>query len=53
MMFSKRQFKYAVGRPKKVNDKMQNDRLIQSILRFGSNIFKGIKKTRGNSSSPK
>ena len=51
MMFSKRQFKYAVRRLKKANDKMQNDRFIQSILRGGSNIFKEIKKTRGNNNS--
>ena len=51
MMFSRRQFKYAVRRLKRANDKMKNDKFIQSILRGGSNIFTEIKKARGKNNN--
>ena len=52
MLFSKRQFKYAVRRLKRANDRMQNDKFIQSILSNSSiNIFKVMKKARGNSNN--
>ena len=51
MLLSKRQYKYAVRRLKKANDKIQNDKFVQSILAGGINIFREIKKVRGNCSS--
>ena len=51
MLFSKRQYKYAVRRLKRANDKIQNDKFVQSVLTGGVNIFDEIKKQRGNFSS--
>ena len=49
MIFSKRQFKHAVRRLKRANDKIQNDKFVESLLSGGVNIFKEIKKHRGAS----
>ena len=51
MKDSKRQYKYAVRRLKRVNDKIRNDKFVTSIISGGANIFKEIKKFRGTSSS--
>ena len=51
MVLTKRQYKYAVRRLKRANDKMQNDKFVQSILTGDINIFKEIKKVRGNNSN--
>ena len=48
MKNSKRQYKYAVRRLKKVNDKIRNDKFVASLLGGGTtNIFKEIRKIRG------
>ena len=49
MKSSKGQYKYAVRRLQRVNDKIQNDKFVQSILKGGVNIFDEIKKYRGSS----
>ena len=49
MKGSKGQYKYAVRRLQRVNDKIQNDKFVHSILRGGVNIFSEIKKFRGSS----
>ena len=46
MLFSKRQYKYAIRRLKRANDKIQNDKFVQGILNGGVNIFNEIKKFR-------
>ena len=51
MLLSKRQYKYAVRRLKRANNKIQNDKFVQSLLNKNINIFKEIKKVRGNCSS--
>ena len=48
MLYSKRQYKYAVRRLKRANENIQNDKFVQSLLLGNSNIFKEIKKFRGN-----
>ena len=48
MLYSKRQYKYAVRRLKRANNKIQNDKFVEGILSGGGNIFKEIKKQRGN-----
>ena len=49
MKRSKAQYKYAVRRLQRVNDKIQNSKFVSSILRGGGNIFNEIKKFRGRS----
>ena len=49
MKSSKRQYKYAVRRLKRANDKIQNDKFVHSIMKGGVNIFNEIKKFRGSS----
>ena len=49
MRSSKSQYKYAVRRLKRVNDKIQNEKFVQQILRGGVNIFQEIRKFRGSS----
>ena len=51
MIFSKRQYKFAVRRLKRANNKIKNDNFVQSILTGGVNIFKEIKKVRGSRNS--
>ena len=51
MVLTKRQYKYAVRRLKRANDKMQNDNFVQSILKGDVNIFKEIKKVRGKNTN--
>ena len=51
MKNSKRQYKYAVRRLKKVNGKIKNDKFVTSALKGGGNISTEIKKLRGTSSS--
>ena len=46
---SKNQYKYAVRRLKRANDKIQNDKFCKSILRGGVNMFDEIRKYRGKS----
>ena len=48
MLYSKRQYKYAIRRLKRANNKIQNDKYVQSIISGGVNIFKEIKKHRGS-----
>ena len=47
MIFSKRQYKHAVRRLKRANNKIQNDKFVESLLSGGVNIFDEIKKHRG------
>ena len=49
MKKSKLQYKHAIRRLKRANQKIQNDKFIQSIIDGGSNIFSEIKKFRGKS----
>ena len=49
MRSSKSQYKYAVRRLKRVNDKIQNEKFVKQILKGGANIFQEIRKFRGNS----
>ena len=51
MMYSKRQYKYAIRRLKRANEKIQNDKFVQGILSGGVNIFNEIKKFRGKSNN--
>ena len=51
MRQSKNQYKYAVRRLKNAGDKVQNDLFVNSLLNKKSNIFKEIKKFRGNGES--
>ena len=52
MKNSKLQYKYAVRRLKRANLKIQNDKFVQSLITDGGmNIFKEIKKFRGDSRS--
>ena len=48
MKTTKNQYKYAVRRLKKSQDKISNDRLVSSVIDGGANIFKEVKKLRGN-----
>ena len=47
MQYSKCQYKYAVRRLKRANNKLQNDKFVQGLLRGGCDIFQEIKKHRG------
>ena len=47
MQYSKFQYKYAVRRLKRANNKLQNDKFVQGLLKGGGDIFKEIKKHRG------
>ena len=47
MRKTKLQYKYAVRRLKRVNNRIQNDKFLESILRGGVNIFDEIKRFRG------
>jgi hypothetical protein len=47
MLYSKRQYKYAIRRLKRANEKLQNDKFVNGILTGGANIFNEIKKHRG------
>ena len=49
MIHSRNQYKYAVRRLKRANDKIQNDKFCKSILKGGVNIFAEIRKFRGSS----
>ena len=49
MKSSKGQYKYAVRRLQRANDKIQNDKFVHSIIKGGANIFSEIKKYRGSS----
>ena len=49
MRSSKLQYKYAVRRLKRANQKIQNDKFIKGVLNGGTNIFSEIKKFRGKS----
>ena len=51
MMYSKRQYKYAVRRLKRANHHIQNDKFVNGLLEGGVNIFNEIKKYRGKSSN--
>ena len=48
MKYSKCQYKYAVRRLKRANEKIQNDKFVLGLLSGGANIFSEIKKHRGN-----
>ena len=48
MLYSKRQYKYAIRRLKRANQKIQNDKYVESIISGGVNIFKEIRKHRGS-----
>ena len=47
MKASKNQYKYAVRRLKRVNDKIKNDKFLKSIIGGGSDIFQEIRRFRG------
>ena len=47
MIHTKRQYKYAIRRLKRANNRMQNDRFVQGILSGGVNIFREIKRHIG------
>ena len=47
MRSSKLQYKYAVRRLKRANQKIQNDKFLKGVLEGGANIFTEIKKFRG------
>ena len=49
MIHSRNQYKYAVRRLIRANDKIQNDKFCKSILKGGVNIFAEIRKFRGSS----
>ena len=49
MRHSSNQYKYAVRRLKRANDKIQNDKFLNSIRGGGVAIFEEIKKFRGSS----
>ena len=51
MKLSKNQYKHAVRRIKRVNDKIQNQKFLDSVVNGGVNIFHEIKKFRGSSLS--
>ena len=46
MMYSKRQYKHAVRRLKRVNNKIRNDKFVENLISGGVNIFSEIKKHR-------
>ena len=50
MRYSKSQYKYAVRRLKRAQNKIQNDKFVSGILGGGVNIFQEIRKYRGSSS---
>ena len=47
MKTSKLQYKYAVRRLSRANQKIQNDKFLQGLLNGGANIFSEVKKFRG------
>ena len=51
MKLSKNQYKHAVRRLKRVNDKIQNQKFLDSVINGGVNVFNEIKKYRGTNSS--
>ena len=51
MKHSKNQYKYAVGRLKKCNDKIQNDKFIAGVLQNKKNIFDEIRKFWGKNNN--
>ena len=51
MIHTKNQYKYAVRRLKRAQDKVQNDKFVSSIMQGGVNIFQVIRKYRGVSST--
>ena len=51
MIHSKNQYKYAIRRLKRAQNKVQNDKFVSSIMKGGVNIFKEIKKSRASSST--
>ena len=51
MKYSNKQYKVAVRRLKRCNNKIQNEKFINGIIREGRNIFDEIKKFRGQQST--
>ena len=51
MRYSKNQYKYAVRRLKRAQNKIQNDKFVSNIIEGGVNIFQEIRKYRGTSST--
>ena len=51
MKYSRKQYFYAVRRLKNCNNIMQNDRLLESLVQGGCNIFQEIKRLRGKQTS--
>ena len=49
MKQSKTQYKYAIRRLKRANDKIKKNMFLNSVIQGGSNIFKEIRKFRGKS----
>ena len=49
MKISRRQFKYAVRRLKRCEDKLKNEKFLNSLLEKDGNFFKELKKFRGKS----
>ena len=48
-MSSKMQYKYAIRRLKRASSRIQENKFVESLLAGGANIFKEIKKFRGQS----
>ena len=48
MRLSRRQYKYAVRRLKRCNDRIQNKKLISGLINNRRNIFEEVRKFRGN-----
>ena len=48
MRYSKNQYKYAVRRLKRAQNKLQNDKFVSSIINGGADIFSEIRKYRCN-----
>ena len=51
MKQSRSQYKYAVRRLKRVNDRIKNDKFVSSLVGGGADIFKEIKRFRGANSA--
>ena len=48
MKYSNSQYKYALRRLKRCNDRIKNDKFLAGVLTDGRNIFNEIRKLRGN-----
>ena len=51
MKFSKKEYKYAIRRLKKCNDKIQEERFLSGVIGQGKNLFDEIRRYRGRNNS--